>query len=174
MRHIIKFSAQELVLLESILDSPLKSTFGLWTGKYFVYVFEQEELEKMAQTVYQVQSESFNRWLDLLHAQEVKEAYTGRHVITDEMRAQWKYTGQIEEVYDRLASPIGQSKRCSPEEAQEMMEYYEKLEYLDAMEGMENMENLEPLELVEKLEGLDKLEGWNLWKIKKKAEDSSR
>lgn len=165
MKHIVQFSAQELVLLEEILNRSVKHTFGLWTGTRFAYIFEEQEMEEMATTIYQEQTKSFNKWLDMLQAQEAKKTYTGRHELTQEMRTQWKYTGQVEELYDRIASPIGRSHRCSEEEAKEMMEYYDKLEYLDTLE---DVESLEPLEILEKLEGQELLEGWNIWKLKKK------
>ena len=101
----------------------------------------------------------------MLQEQEKKQSYTGKHTVTQEMRTQWKYTGQIEEIYDRIASPIGKSHRCSEEEAQEMMDYFDKLEYLDTIT---DVEGLEPMEVLEKMEGLEGLEGWNLWKFKNK------
>lgn len=152
MKHMIKFTAQELVLLEKILNRPIKHIFGLWTGKEFVYGFEPGELEEMARIVYQAQTESFDSWLDMLHEQQ--QLYPGHIKPTEEMRKQWKYTGQIEEIYDRIAVPIGKSHRCSPEEEKEMMEYFDSLEPPELLEG------LEPLEASELLEG------WNLWKRK--------
>lgn len=176
MRHMIRLSPQELALLEDILNRPVRHSFGLWTGENFVYLFEQAEMEQMADIVYEAETESFTKWLNLMEEQEKSRSYSGHHEITQEMRVQWKYTGKLEEIFDRIAAPIGRSKRCSEKEAQEMLEYFNRIDKLECLEGLEL---LEPTELVEKLEGLEGLEGLELleptegqmgkiWKFKKK------
>lgn len=131
MKHMIEFSPEELVLLENILERPVKHYFGFWNGRRFVYIFEQEEMERMARILYKAESDSFQKWLDLL--KQLKDS--GCDKPTQEMRVQWKYTGRIEEIYDRIAAPIGQSKRCSEEEEQEMLAYWESLEEPEDLEG---------------------------------------
>ena len=84
-----------------------------------VLCFGQDEMENMEEILLNELHNNINIWFNLFQEQRSKQPLLFRP--TKEMSYQWKYTGQIEEIYNRIAAPIGKSKRASLEEFKEYL-----------------------------------------------------
>lgn len=104
-KFVVIFAEEEMELLEKILKKSITSYDG-------IAVFTLTEMEEMEHILEKAVRINFDKWLDFAHEQ----MNAGREEITPDMRMQWKYTGRIEELYDRIARPLGKSKRCDEKE----------------------------------------------------------
>lgn len=104
------FTSVEMDLLESVVGKRIRPYSGIFVFAYDLR-FTLEEMEELERTLEKALHDSFDRWLDMLHEEEKR---LGRKPAkpTQAMRDQWKHTGRIEEIYDRIAEPLGKSKRC--------------------------------------------------------------
>lgn len=111
-KYHVMFSSGEMDLLEQILGKSVRpSCAGVWIMAYeLVYTFE--EMDDMEQILRQALSENLDKWLDLVFEQ----MNAGNEESTPEMKSLWKFTGRIEELHDRIAKPLGRSKRCDESE----------------------------------------------------------
>lgn len=110
-KYHVMFSAGEVELLEQICEKFARPSCSQWVTAYEL-IFTREEMEGMEQVLRHSLSEHLDRWLDLVFEQ----MGAGTEKTTPEMKDLWKLSSRIESIYDRFATPIGKSRRCSEEE----------------------------------------------------------
>lgn len=106
----LEFTSEELILLQTILNKNIQSNH---------VTFTQNEMESMEKILLSELHKNFDIWIDLFEEQQNQFPFMKKP--TEKMTKQWKYTGIIEEIYNRIATPIGKSKRASLEELEKCL-----------------------------------------------------
>ncbi len=119
----LEFSSEELILLESIIK---KSIIPNNNADKVILNFSQDEMENLEETLLSELHKNIDIWFELFQQQQknrtvIEKLFRKASKPTAKMSQQWKYMGKIEEIYNRIAAPIGRGKRIDLKEFEEYL-----------------------------------------------------